>query len=267
MNLISLEPNTHREAYRNLRSVQLDLKDLFENLLEKFLDRFVLFRWDWTGYFNKVSANRRMISAAVLSMWLFLLFMGIIFVLAILAVYSSGFLPFSDGNGQEENLFKIDLRVIVSFSVFFLGSWTALYWREKSSMYKKWSYLANLYNEFIKSDISISSNSVILGRESEPNQDVGSRYNKREAILASMCIDILHMRMWSHRSFRTVFKDTLAKAIHCKLGANEESYLKALGDVVDGKLTYGEASKYLSDYQWQQFHKSDFPLEVHQRSA
>lgn len=80
MSVVGINKDTHREQYKTLKTVKLDLKDLFEesNLILKwvdiFFDRVILARCEFTGYYNQISANRRLMSSAILTFWLFLVF-------------------------------------------------------------------------------------------------------------------------------------------------------------------------------------------------
>lgn len=132
---------------------------------------------DYAGYKNNVKGNLRIISAFQTTT----LSYGPILILA--------WLFLGDKFGE------ISGNVFATIFVSYFGMIGALFVKEKNSLNDKWKYLASVYNDVIK-----------ITPEDH-------KYNKREILLTALAIDILDMEMWSHRSFRDIFRTQLETSI------------------------------------------------------
>ena len=137
--------------------------------LHTFIETWILFRISCCGYKNNVNGNLRIIAAIWTSLIVSFLFM---ITLETINWY------YDDGT---EMVTSFEGRVAIS--VFFFGAVATLFSRERSSMYEKWKYLANIYNAII----------------SEPCEA------KRHVLGYCFVLDAIDLDMWSHRSFCETF--------------------------------------------------------------
>lgn len=141
-----------------------------------------LFKNDISGYKNRVSGNRRIIAAVVVTS----LTSAPVLLLGLSIVLKYGL-------GPNLNAFGFVAPLILAF----FGTIGGIFLKEKNSLYEKWKYLASLYNEVLKV---------------EPSKNKDS-YKKRELLEVALALDLLEMEMWSHDSFWESFRDTMESAI------------------------------------------------------
>ena len=87
-------------------------------------------------------------------------------------------------------------EIILGWGGFLVSSFTI----ERKILYDKWQYLASLYNN-------------IIGKPTNAPE--------RNALNIALAIDLLDMEMWSHRSFRDFFYDTMIEAVEFDMKQKE----------------------------------------------
>lgn len=108
---------------------------------------------------------------------------------------------------------------------------------EINSYYKKWSYLAQMFNDAIK----------IEPRDFGKHADGLRYYSQREHLVSCLAMDIFCMGMWNHRSFFPFFKETLEKAILVSVSFDENLLEEKKYDLLSN-FEESEVKKYLSGY-------------------
>lgn len=231
------------------------------------IERLFFFRWSFSGYGVHPRANLRSVS----TFWTTLVIFSIIIaitgpsnVIPALAHYhvtnqssiqqgapEVGETPRSSGNavrGEEDHT-----KNLITILLGFFGTWGVLFWRERSSLYDKWKYLAGLYNQYVALGVG----------ESEGAEDDEV---KRKILMASLALDLIDLDMWSHVSYRTFFKRVLIKALAHYNSENPSSQIITdRQQASDGKqivsLRSDKARLAIQKYQHSLVPKSDSPSE------
>ena len=203
-------------------------------LLDRFLERAILFRCDASGYYNGVSGNLRVLSATVTTLWT-----GVVLVL----VAATFQLLQLMGDGTHKAIPKIVATVL-------LTTWSVIFWRERSGLYATWGYLAKLYNRYVETPPS----------EGKAELDV------RKVLAAPLALDILDRHCRAHRSFACTFRWVLREAtaraaglIHP--GDNPEAqkwFTDAWNSIETYGLYRGQARALLSIHQWALLPEADY---------
>lgn len=142
--------------------VRDDREEGFSGLIKWVVEYLLLCRFDQLGYKNGLSGSLRVFSSAIISFYAFSLF----YLLQLFIGKAT--------DGYDAIVFSV-------------GVFGVVFWRERTSLYSKWRYLAHLYNESLKADCELSS----------------------DILTTALAIDILDIDMWAHRSFRRVFYQTV----------------------------------------------------------
>ena len=149
--------------------------------LSTWIEGVLLLHYSCTGYFNEINAKKRIFAA------IWQTFMA---TLAVFIIYDFF---------KNRCFFNSDPPNSMNIIAFISAIFGATFFREMKDIHNKFSYLAGIFNDIIKIDPI-------------KNADNNS-YNKREHLLSCLGHDILIMSMWSHKSFKSVFKDILEKAV------------------------------------------------------
>lgn len=196
------------------------LKD-FSGWIDRVIDEMVLRKVDSNGYRNNLKGNLRIWPAIVISFYWFAPL-----------VFSTLYFFFDSPEAIESIGLGPLLTFYVSVTSAFIASVSGIFWKEKSSLYNKWEYLAALYNDMNQADPARTLN----------------EYPKREFLRVSLAFDILVMDMWAHRSFADVFHDCLSDAI-MSYEQSESTGKEIVGQLVSIGLSRKRANGYLEAYQ------------------
>lgn len=181
-----LSPTRGRRSQITLRRSDYPKLDLtcgyaliisISKIFSQFVERWVLLKRSPFGYWNNVDNSLRFVCSCILS------------ALPLILLHKIGVFNGSEG----------DWRRVATFGAVF----AAHYFSERASHYEKWSYLANLYNEILK------SKPFVLGGETN-NPDM---YSYKDTMTAALAHDIVTMEMWSSSSFYATFEKVLIDAI------------------------------------------------------
>ncbi len=243
-----------------------------ENKLNFTIEYFLFFRFDSLGYKNNINNNLRIISHACSTAMICLLgFVALkLFALAgggNITMYSMIYTPSpgtvlettnsSEITSTNKKSLKIkrglastyDInRVNTKIILLIFGIMGAFFWNTRTNYVRKWTYLAHLYNDILKEKNIKTKNSLNL----------------------ALAQDLVRLDFYSHKSFYTVFEDTMLEAnaysannsksqtpkqfkdfINKKFKDNKKR-IAAIEDIKD-KYTKKEAEDLLEKYQefWQ----------------
>ncbi len=163
----------------NLKPVRI--KNYAYKLASEFIEKNILFKTDNFGYWNNVNMNLRLVGCFLASLQIAITILIINFL-------------FTNGTS---------LININEFLTIFGAIFVAFFFNDKTSYYQKWSYLANLYNERIKS----------IPEEYCREENT---FSYRKMLEISLAIDVIQMEMWSHDSFAEFTRNELFEAIRAR---------------------------------------------------
>lgn len=153
--------------------------------LSEIIERYVFMKRSWAGYWNNVNANLRFISAFWFSGWITAVTFFILYVCV-----------------KQESVSLFFTKYALTGLKIFGTVFVAYYWNDRSAYYNKWKYLADLYNDYLKSPPYI------------PHQVYRSTvFSYRNSLKHALAMDIIEMEMWSHRSYRDFLYEILRDAL------------------------------------------------------
>lgn len=207
---------------RNVKIKRNEIQSLTQ-LTNRIIEIGLFAKSDFTGYYNNVRANLRIFSSGFTAF--IVLAIGFVIYMETMTFIEVDWWP-------SENPQTLIAGAIVSFFTL----WTALFWNEKVSIHKKWEYLANLYNEILKTEPAISK------------PEIGYLpYQKRDLLVNALALDILQMEMWSHESYADLFYDSLEEAIRSIHDENHASFI--CSKLPTSGIYRSDAKQYLLDHQ------------------
>lgn len=227
-------------------------------LIHDFFEYIIFCRFSWFGYKSNPRVNLRFVSCVITSLW------GVAAAITVSSILSNYLYPSEnnqsigqnimasieplEGRPQNNTINKLNTSPIVinhltTLILSFLGFSSLLFWREKTSHYDKWKYLATLYNSYVTTPVT-----------SDP-----SLQNNREILISSLALDLIDLDMWAHYSFRTFFKNILIKSMNKfnENPSNKPIYFDGTGTEIN--LSKTQARKVLQYYQHSCLPKTDFP--------
>lgn len=172
-------------------------------------------RCSLTGYYNYVSGTLRVLS----SVWSSLLLIFI--VKGTLSLIATFYIPLCK-----------ELASTFTFTFFaklYFSTVGVVYFFEVQKLYRKWDYLANLFNQVILVD--------------RPPQK--ESYSKRDHLLACYAHDVIILGMWAHDSFKNSFNEVFEKAVISKFGSKSRQEIEK---IIKNGIDESEAKSIIGEY-------------------
>lgn len=193
--------------------------------LNELIEVVYLGKNSYAGYKNNVKGNLRIFAALQVT------------TITALIVLIPTFYFLKDG------ISAMDPKDFVTLIITLIGSYCAavggIFLKEKNSLYEKWKYLADLYNEILKIDPETKVN----------------RYEKRNLLKVALAMDILAMEMWSHESYCNLFHSCLKDAIRSHAPKLSAEYM--IDHLESAPITKNEVKAYLETYQQRLLYGND----------
>jgi len=181
---------------------------------------------EFCGYDNKVSGKNRIFAALIQAAIFFLFVSALIYALHWLLTRSTDLVLSAPQT--------LDHEALISFVALVSTAFGAIYWREVSTYYNRWSYLGNLFNQAIVVD--------------PIKPGLKNQYNKREHLLACLAHDLFIMGMWSHDSFRLTFVDIIEKAVIVDREFRVTEIIVELDRIASHGIDHVEAERIITNY-------------------
>lgn len=177
-----------------------------------------------SSYSNKISGWKQLKAAIIQTVWCSLLLCFFVFMLSGVS-YFDICEKVCSGRGFEQGLYSSVIGIIVAV-------FGAAFWRERRDVIRRWRFLADAFNLII---------------QVEPPKG-SCDYNKREHFFATYGHDILTLEMWSHRTFRSSFKDIIERSNLYARNYNIEESNNFLARYARDGIDYDEAVTIISKY-------------------
>ncbi len=236
---------------RNVSEFQLILKEpIFEDwsiytILNTAIEKLILLRCKATGYGGNPRGNLRLFAALGTSLIAAtaatFLYVGLQHIFPINSTSMSSVVNQPSGEDLLQTLAVTTSNNLIALCLAIIATAAALFWNERSTLYDKWKYSADLYNLYT----------------------VETNLRKRKILMISLCLDLIDLGMWNHSSYKTTFKNGLVKSLAFHNNIYSPPILpdrkNRKGKPIIVTLTLPDARRALQAYQHRLLKNSDFP--------
>ena len=212
--------------FNSLPSIKINSYWAEKNPFEVIVEVIFLGQFELAGYYNRVGAKSRIITALIQCTW------------------SSAALFAIGSTLDHYEIIRSNSESIVSICAVIGAIFGATYFREMKDIHNKWEYLSATFNEIVKVP---------------PIRHGLRKYNQREHLAACLAHDLLTMNMWAHRSFRSFFKEIVEKAIIHESSGDISNAIERLTSIAESGINYKDVKELISNYLEAQRPESDKP--------
>lgn len=121
---------------------------------------------------------------------------------------------------------RVSTESLVKYSIGFFSSVAGVHWHHRRVYASQWKYCADLYNEIIKIVVDNYKNEKIKNR-----------------LILALCIDLIDLDMWAHKSFSEMFKNEIFESIDWLTKTNPKECLTLFNEVDFEKIKFNIISE------------------------
>jgi len=165
-----------KEKKKRKIPIYVDTPKSKSEILGNIIEYGLFNKYSFLGYKNSVRGNQRIFAVILASIPIVIFFYWSIRLFTLIGLIRDPSLP-------------LNLKDCLPLFLGFWGFIISYFLLERGHNYKKWEYLAGLYN-------------ILISKNTKNDET----YN---FLKAALVLDLIEMEMWSHNSFYEIFKDVI----------------------------------------------------------